>query len=60
MDLDVARDVWTRDVIPGHIDNAEGLVGQGGESVGKEVEVVGAAAWAFVYDLGSMLAFCVL
>lgn len=38
-------------VIPRDVNDADTRVGKGGEGVGKEVEVVGAAARAFVDDL---------
>lgn len=41
----------TGHVVPRDVNDADTRVGKGGEGVGKEVEVVGAAAGAFVNDL---------
>lgn len=42
-------------VVPGQVDDADGLVGELGEGVREEVEVVLAAARAFVDNLAHML-----
>lgn len=39
------------DVRPGDVDDARGRIGDGSKGVGKEVELVGAAAWTFVDNL---------
>ena len=43
--------MWTGHIVPRHVNNADTRVGKGGESVRKEVEMIGAAARAFVDDL---------
>jgi hypothetical protein len=45
----------TGNVGPGYVNDTRGGVGEGGEGVGEEVEVVEAAAWAFVHDLKEIL-----
>ena len=51
VDFERAGDVWARDVVPSDVDDAYRGSGEVVEGGGEEVEVVGAAAGAFVDDL---------
>lgn len=51
MNFQRSRDVWTRHIVPRYVDDADIRVSEGGESVREEVEVIFAAARAFVDDL---------
>lgn len=54
VDLERARDVRARYVIPGQVDDSLGFIGEGFKGVGEKVEMVVTAARAFVNDLLDM------